>query len=185
MQLKTIFSYVIVFLLGILFSYIFIFLYQKTKIHKDYIYNIIPLGQFIQKKNTPNMSVFQVERYKTKYVLGIVTSFSKNVMIIQTKDSSNSRVVNITINDTTKFLSMVPKDSNVFQKEMKEFQNLSIDKKASSSPPKPFIDKEVSKDMFTIGKLVSIKSTDYIDSSSTSIIAESISLLPKISKATQ
>ncbi len=188
MPLKTILIYIIILLLGITVGVSSLFLYFKINMQKivtDYIKN----SQLKGVAYIPVNNSTQVQNIKTKHVAGIVDSFEGNTLIIKANSmvSSTSGIreesdITVIINDKTKFITMTQKDMTTFQKEMEVFQNFPDEEKASSTPPGPFVEKETSRNLFTIGKLVVVKSIEEVTSSSKSVTAESVSLLPETSK---
>lgn len=184
MPTKIIVVNIIVFIIGFIIGIISVFLYLKINMH-NILMNSPKFDPLSINGNLPiNNNFSKIKNTNTKILVGVITSFNDNKLVIKITPTNNSGGVKyesniIKVNDKTKFISMIQKDMNIFQKEMKEFQNISADKIASSTPPSPFIEKEISRDSFTVGKLIVIKLTEEVSSTITSVIAESVSLLPE------
>ncbi len=185
MFLKSKLIYIVIFLLGIFIGVAGLYVYFNMNTQKIFV-KLIKSGQ-IKTISGPSVPIIKMQDVTTMYVVGDIVSFSGNTITLKKKNvpgDMNEHIVTVTLTDTTKFTSIISKSTSTFQKEMKDFQDMSDTKKASSLPPKPYIEKEASRDVFTMGKLIIVKSSNPISSSS-SITAESVSLLPEVYKLTQ
>ena len=119
------------------------------------------------------------QELKTKYFSGIIVSSSGNTMIVRDigYNGKEEHLVTVTIASTTKFLARVRKSAEETQKEI---QNMKVGTPVENQP-KPYTEKELNSSMVDVNSLVVVKSTEekVIFSTSTSVIAESVSLLPR------
>jgi hypothetical protein len=188
MSLKTFFLCMLIFILGISIGSASVYLYFRTIIPKG-LMNAIQSGQMMNRGNLPlsssaNNSVQREDVWK-KNIVGIITSFSGNTMTIEagsmnpsTSENKDERTVTVIIDEQTKLAVMIPKDGEVIRKEREDFKNISPSRRESVAPV-PFTVQEVKRDAFVIGRRVVVQSGEEITSSTTSVMAKSVSLLPE------
>lgn len=191
--IKTILVSILIFMLGVVSSVFLTILYFKISgKNPEMNYantNTNSVNVDINKPIVKNEETKQ--NFEMNYIVGEIISLSGNKLNIKINPALNpifkdkgESVVGVTVTDMTKFVSMVQKDATIFKKELLDFQKIPIANRDFSMSPQPFLEKETSRDLFTIGKMVVVKSKEKISSSASSINAESVGIAPEIPKAT-
>lgn len=127
-------------------------------------------------------------------ISGKVLSVSGNTITIESMASVNPfetlpKERTITVNSTTKLISMEQKDQAIFQKEMEAFSKTMSSVKPGSVqsapvvPPMPFNEKTISLSNLTVGTIINVEANENIKEK-TSFIATKITTTPTPSMPT-
>ncbi len=173
------------FVVGIAIGSASIYLYLKNSYTKMAM-NDMQTAQIATRENVA-VDASRGRDVQTKDGVGVITSFSGNMMVVKMNpldfppaESESSRKMIVMINEKTKFVLMTPKVVDVLRKEMDDFQNITVAERGAAMAPPVFITKELSRDAFITGQRVMVTSFDAITPTTTSITAETISLLEDI-----
>jgi hypothetical protein len=195
MSFKAILFSAVTLIVGILTGASLVYFYFGSILPKEMMMNIRN-GKFTQDMITPPNSTPttspvtspSIPKIEIRHIGGTVESFEGNVMVIKTFSTGTipqaemDRIVmiQVLVNEGTKFQSTTPKNMSAFQKELEDFRTMPVEKQKSTvNPPLPFTRVEISRDAFTAGRQVDIESVDAITPQTTTVTAEAISLLPE------
>ncbi len=190
-NLKNIIIYILILIIGVFIGGYSVNLYFKTKIQKIFMSNVTSSESVNNDVFDNNAQASNSKILKTKYFVGDVVSFSGDTIIIDSENilyplsvSKEKHQVTVKIDNNTKFISTTLKDKAIFEKEMRDYKNIPIDKRAQITSPKSLIEKEIPRNSISVGKKIVIKSKEELVSTTKYFVAESISLTYELSKAT-
>lgn len=194
MSLKVILFSAVILIIGILIGASSVYFYFGSILPGEVMMNIRN-GKFTQDMTTPPNSISEsspvispsIPKIEIRHIGGTVESFEGNVMIIKTfstgtiAQSEMDRIVmiQVMVNEGTKFQSMIPKNQTAFQKELEDFRSIPADKQSAMNPPLPFAQVEISRDAFTAGRQIDIESVDAVTPQMTTVTAKTVSLFPE------
>ena len=167
--------YVAVFCAGVVVSLTCVFFIFELDVLKILLNNPRNIEQ-INRENIPIASAPFLESFKTQYISGRVVSVDDQGMKIRvTQQGGEGKDILVTMNDTTKFIKMVPKEFESFQQELRNFENTPRSG-GDVTQPEPYTEVVVKRSEVGVGNLVVVKASEDISENMTQVVAVSVGL---------
>jgi hypothetical protein len=173
--LIKILSYLGTFCVGVVISLAFVFFVFEVEALKILLSNPRNIEQ-INRENVPIASVPFLESFKTQYISGRVVSVDdQGIKIHVTQQGGEGKDILVTVNDTTKFIKMVPKEFESFQQELRNFEN-TPKSGGNVTQPEPYTEVVVKSSEVRVGNLVVVRAVEDVSKNTTQVVAVSVGL---------